>query len=160
MKEVIKHETYGEIVYNESFWLGKKSLTVNGVPAVKLSKKEFELPDGKKANLQGNFILGASILIDTELIRLTPKLKLYEIVMCVIPFILIMVWGNVVALCKIVPVVGGAIGGGISGLFSVLGLVFIKSVKPIWLKILIAIAVVGVTFGICCGIGYAIVGML
>ncbi len=34
---------------------------------------------------------------------------------------------------------------------------FIKGVKPIWLKVVISIAILGVTFGICCGIGYAII---
>ena len=156
MKVVIQHDTYGEIVYNESFWVGKKSLTINGVEATKISKKEFQMPDGTTAQIQGNFLYGACLLIGSESIRLTPKIKWYEIALAIIPFVLIMVWGNVVALCKIVPVVGGAIGGGISGLLSVLGLVLIKSVKPVWLKILIAVAVAGVTFGICCGIGYAI----
>lgn len=160
MKVVIQHETYGEIVYEESFWVGKKTLTINGVEATKISKKEVQMPDGKTAQIQGNFLYGACLVIGAESIRLTPKIKWYEIALAILPFVLIMVWGNVVALCKIVPVVGGAIGGGISALFSILGLLLIKSVKPIWLKILIAVAVVGVTFGICCGIGYAILGVL
>ena len=160
MKEVIQHETYGEIVYEESFWTNKKSLTVNGVSASKISKKAFQMPDGKTATVQGNFISGACLLVDSEWIRLTPKLKWYEIALAVIPFILIMVWGNVVALCQIVPVVGGAIGGGLSALFSVAGLVLIKRAKPIWLKIVIAVAVTAATFGICCGIGYAILSAI
>lgn len=158
MKQVINHEKYGEIIYEEGFWLGKKWLTVNGVPLNKISKREFQMQDGSILKIQGNFLRGASLVIGTETINLTPKVKWYEVALCLIPFLLIMVWGNVVALCEIVPVVGGAIGGGISGALSFLGLVFIKNVKPIWLKILIAIAVTGVTFGICCGIGYAIVG--
>ncbi|MDE7439714.1 MAG: hypothetical protein K2N23_04325 [Clostridia bacterium] len=160
MKEVIQNEIYGEIVYEESFWTGKKTLTISGVAANKISKKEFRLPDGRTATVQGNFLQGACLLVESESIRLTPKIKWYEIALAIIPFLLIMVWGNVVALCEIVPVVGGAIGGGLSALFSVAGLVLIKRVKPIWLKALIALAVTGVTFGICCGIGYAILSSL
>jgi len=38
MKEVINHPTYGEIVYDESIWTGKKIITVNGTTAPAVSK--------------------------------------------------------------------------------------------------------------------------
>lgn len=106
--------------------------------------------------ISGNFLYGAMANINGETIRLTDKVKWYEIVLCMLPFILPLTWGNIPALCKIVPIVGGAIGGAIGGLLSFIGLLGVKSVKPIWLKIVIALISLGVTFGICAGIGYAI----
>ncbi len=160
MKQKIQNEKYGEILYNENFWTGKKSLSINGTPLTKISRKEFQTENGTVGTVKGNFLSGASLLIDGETIRLTPKITWYEIVLCLLPFILVMIWGSSVELCKIVPVVGGAIGGGLSALLSCVGLLFMRSVKPIWAKILIALAAIGVTFGVCCGIGYAIVGAL
>lgn len=157
MKTVIQHEAYGEIVYDESAWTGKKSLSIGGTPLEKLSKKEFKMQDGTTVTANGGFLQGASLDIKGETIALTPRVKWYEIVLCVLPFLFVMIWGNVTALVKIIPIVGGAIGGGISGLFGVLGLWGIKSVKPIWLKLLVALGCFAITFGICYGIGYAIV---
>lgn len=156
MKQTIQHETYGEILFEENIWTGKKSVSIGGIALEKIAKKEFKLPDGGAAIIKGGFLQGAVLSVNGEDIRLTPKIKWYEVLLCVWPFILTIVWGNVPALCAIVPIVGGAIGGAIGGVFCVLGLYGIRSVKPIWLKILIALASFGVTFGICCGIGYAI----
>lgn len=160
MKQVLQHETYGEIVYEESFWSGKKTLSFNNVELKKLSNKSFLLEDGREITVNGNYLTGVKLLIGSETIKVTPTVTWYEIVLSVLPFLLIMVWGNVVALCEIVPVVGGAIGGFISGLLSVTNLLIIRRLKNIWLKIAVSIAMLGLTFGICCGIGYAIVSMI
>ncbi|MDE6200572.1 MAG: hypothetical protein K2M47_01650 [Clostridiales bacterium] len=160
MRTAVQHQTYGEIVYDESAWTGKKSVSIGGTPLQKISKKEFQMQDGSKVIANGGFLQGASLSINGETIALTPRVKWYEIVLCILPFLLTITWGNIPALCAIIPIVGGAIGGGIGGLFSVLGLWGMKSVKPIWLKIIIALASFAATFGICYGIGFAIVSAL
>lgn len=160
MKKIIQHETYGEILYEESIWTGKKYLTIGGEALEKLSKNQFKMQDESIATIIGNTLKGASLNIKGETISLTPKIKWYEIALCILPLLLTLTWGNIPALCAIVPIVGGAIGGAIGGAFSVLGLFLLRSVKPIWLKILIALASLAITFGICCAIGYAIVGAL
>ncbi len=160
MKNVVNNEKIGEIVYEESFWTGSKKLSVNGTPLEKTDKREFKTADGVSVFVKGNFLTGVKLNFGGEDITVTPTVKWYEIVMAVLPFILIMVWGNTVALCKIVPVVGGAIGGAVSGVFAVLSLFLMRSVKPVWLKILIGLAVTAATFGVCCGLGYAIVGII
>ncbi|MCM1546441.1 MAG: hypothetical protein NC033_05335 [Clostridiales bacterium] len=160
MKSTVQSETLGEIVYEENFWTGGKKITVNGTPLERVSKKEFKTADGGQALVQGNFFTGAKLVLGDVQTVLIPTIKWYEIVLAVLPFVLIMVWGNSVALCRIVPVIGGAIGGGISGGLSVLGLFFMRSAKPVWLKILIGLAAIGLTFGICCGIGYAVLSAL
>lgn len=160
MKQTIQHETYGEIIYEENLFTGKTSLSIGGARLEKIHKKQYKLQDGGSVVLNGNFLSGVTMHVNGETIRLTSKLKWYEIVLGILPFLLILIWGNSISLCAIVPVVGGALGGAISAIFSVVGLYGIKCSKPIWLKIVIALACLGVTFGICAGIGYAILGAL
>ena len=76
-------------------------------------------------------------------------MKWYEIVLSVIPFALILVWGNSVSLCSIVPVVGGFIGGAVSALFSMFNVMLIKSIKNVWLKIAVTIGMTALTFLAC-----------
>ena len=45
MKSVIAHPVYGEIVYEESFWTGKKSIKIDGNQLIKLGKKVFFIFD-------------------------------------------------------------------------------------------------------------------
>ncbi len=138
MKGNIQHPVYGDILYTESAWTGKKSLIFNGIPAQSISKKEFMLDD-IKINLKGNYFLGVSISINGEIIELVAKPKWYEIILSVLPVIFIIVWGNNPALCFIFPVVGGAIGGGFGAVVSMLSIYLMKKVtKPIH-KILIGI---------------------
>lgn len=159
MNKIIMHETYGKIEYNESFWTGKKELSVNDVPLQKVSKKVFSMSDGTQIAIEGNFLGGLTLNIGNERLQLTDKIKWYEIVLSIIPFILIMVWSNVPYLFNIFPVVGGAIGGAISAVFVVGNLFIIKNVKNIWLKIVISIAMLAATFLVCWLIALAIISV-
>ena len=38
MKKSIIHPSYGEIVYEEGIWSGKKSISINGTPLQKVKK--------------------------------------------------------------------------------------------------------------------------
>lgn len=160
MENTVHSEKFGEIVYDENFWTGKKKITINGEELEKVSRKEFKTKSGEQVLIKGNFVFGAKLEIGGETVQVIPTVKWYEIVLAIIPFLLIMIWGNSVPLVRLVPVVGGAIGGGISGLFSAASLCLMKSVKPLWLKILIGVIFIGVTFGVCCGIGIVIVSLL
>lgn len=141
MKQIIQHPTYGEIVYTESFWTGKKSLTVNGVEAQPVSKKEFSI-DSKKAFLKGNYLSGVTLWIDVEEIELFPKAKWYEFVLALLPLIFLLTWGNSPTLCAIFPVVGGAIGGALGGLFAIVSISVMKKAQSPVYK-------VGIGLGIC-----------
>lgn len=144
MKEIIRHPVYGEIIYNESLWTGKKTLKVNGVDADSISKNEYMI-DGKKAILTGGFLTDTTLQIEGESILLSPKTKWYEIVLAIIPILFLLTWGNSVYLCNIFPVVGGAIGGALGGLGTLLSLQFMKSQKTPLFKALIGIIVAGAT---------------
>lgn len=160
MKTVVQHETYGEIVFEENFWTGKKNLSINGEQLKKVSKNQFQTANGEPITLTGNYLKGSAVVIGIKSIPLTPAIKWYEIVLSVLPFVLILIWGNSVSLCKILPVIGGAIGGAISAVFSVLNVFIIKGIKQIWLKILISVAILAVTFLICMAIGMALISLV
>ena len=160
MENTVQHEKLGTITYEESFWTGRKSLSLNGNKLNQVSKNVFQTPDGTTITLKGNFLLGTKATVGTETIVLSPALKWYEIVLSIVPFIFIVVWGNVVTLCKIIPIIGGALGGAFCGLFIVLNLFFIKKVKNIFIKILITIGCFGLCFLICFLLGLAFLSIL
>ena len=143
MRECIQHPTYGEIVYHET-WTGKKSICVNGVNAPAISSKEFVI-DNKMAVLTGNLFGGVALDIAGEKIEISPKPKWYEMLLGILPFLFVLVWGNSKALCAIFPIVGGAIGGALGGLGFYLSLTLIKRANSLLEKIVIALAVLAVT---------------
>lgn len=159
MKTIINHEQFGEIIYEESAWTGKKSIYINGQKLEKVGRNIYQIPGGETVTLKGSFFVGTKAVIGAETVTLTQSYKWYEYVLSVIPFLLVIIWGNSVALCSIVPIVGGAIGGGISALFVVLNLLMIKKVNNIAFKVLIPLVVTGVCFLACYLIALAILAM-
>ena len=140
MKSVINHEVYGEIVYNENFLTGKKSLTVNDNDATPVSKTTFTVND-LTVKVSGNYLTGVNLIINDEVIEITAKPKVYEFILALLPFAFNLIWGNSVVLCSIFPVVGGGVGGGIGTILSLLSLSFMQKTKNPLLKILIGVAV-------------------
>ena len=157
MKSVINNEKLGEIVFEESAWTGKKKISIAGKQLTKVDKTTYKTEDEKTATLTGNFIQGCKMTFKGETIELTPSVKWYEYVLSILPFILIMIWGNIAALCEIAPVVGGAVGGLISAIFSCVNLVVIKKFKQWWLKLIISLITLGLTFLVCYLIALAII---
>lgn len=154
MKKIIQNEALGEIVYNESIWTGKKSLTVNGVEAKKITKKEYQAGD-KKLIISGNYYFtGITLTVGDEIIEVSPKPKWYEFVFAILPLLFLLIWGNSYTLCDIFPVVGGAIGGFIGALFSIASLLLTKKTEKPLYKVLIGIGIfvanVLVAFGLAC----------
>ncbi len=135
---------YGEIVYDESIWTSKKTLTVNGVQAQPLSKKEF-LANGKKVCLNGNVYTGVSLYIDNQAIQLSPKPKWYELILALLPIFFLLTWGNSVFLCAIFPVVGGALGGALGAAGGLTSLYFMKKQASPLTKVLIGVGAFAIT---------------
>ena len=164
MKREINHSLFGKIVYNENFWTGKKSVSINGKPLQKISKTTFKYVDDNNeesyVNLVGNIFKGVCLKFKDRHVVVSSATKWYEYVFAVLPFALIMVWGNSAALCNIIPVVGGAIGGAISGLLGFSSVIVMKETKNVFVKILIGILFLAITFAVCTLIGYAIVGLI
>ena len=144
MKEIVQHPIYGEIIYNENFWTGKKTLTINGVCAQPVSKKEFTV-EGKKVVIIGSSLMGLKLQIDNDIVEISSKPKWYEIVLAFLPLIFLLTWGNSTALCSVFPVVGGAIGGALGGIGSITSLLLMKKAKSLLTKMLIGIGAFAVT---------------
>ncbi len=167
MKVIVTNEKYGEFVYEESVWTGKKELFLNGEKLEKNSKNVFFMSNGDAVYLKGNSLSGVHITINGETFILLVALKWYDILLSLLPIILVLIWGNSRYLVNIVPIIGGVIGGGlgggIGGLFSGLGAainVFLsRNIKNIWLKIALTILVTGLTFLICYLIALIIIGI-
>lgn len=159
MKKVLSNDKLGEIVFEESAWTGRKNLTINGKKLTKIDKTSFKTEDDKTIVLTGNYLLGCKMKYEEEIIELTPPIKWYEYLLSILPFILIMIWGNITELCLIVPIVGGAVGGLVSALFCIANLLIIKKVKQWWFKVLISVVTLGLTFLVCYLIALAILSI-
>lgn len=144
MKASVNHPVYGEIQYEENVWSGKKTITVNGIAAPSVAKNTFSIGE-TNAQLSGSAFGGASLLINGESIVLIPKTKWYEWLLAVLPLAFIMMWGNNPALCAVFPVIGGAIGGGIGGLFMALSMFSIKKTDSLIKKALIGLGMLLLT---------------
>jgi len=140
MTVLTQHQSYGEIIYKESFWTGKKSLTINGVEAQPVSKKEFVLEE-KRIIIKGNYLTGIVLHLDGDTIRISEQTKWYEFMLSIIPFIFLLTWGNNATLCSIFPVVGGALGGAIGGIGLITSLFLMKKTKAPIIKVLIGLGV-------------------
>lgn len=163
MRERIQHDVFGEIEYNENFFTGKKSISINGAELEKRSKNMFVYFDGeehKSVVVVGNYLTGVKIVVGGQKIQIVKPVLWYEIALAVVMFAFFIVWGNVPALCEMFPLVGGAIGGGITGVMAIGALVCMKFVKPVWAKILIWLGFAGATLGINYGVAMAIIGVL
>lgn len=152
MRSIVQHETLGMIIYEEGAWTGKKNIWINDVRLVKEDKKTFVYSNGEESKtvyLKGNFVTGVSLFIGNETIEVVPSAKWYEIICSVFIFLLNLVWGNSLSLCAIIPIAGGAIGGGISGLIAMMNILLMKSAKQIGLKLAIWIAMIVAMFFLC-----------
>ena len=152
MKTSVHHIAYGQIEYEENFWTGQRALTINGTKLTKQKKNVFAFNNENETlicQIKGNLLSGVKLNIDQDVIELTPTTKWYEYACSISIFMLILVWGNVPALCKIIPVVGGAIGGAISGLAAFVNVLLMKKAKNAWSKLLVWLGMLAATFFIC-----------
>lgn len=152
MKYKTKHETLGEIEYHESAWTGKKELSINGHNLEKVDKTSFKLISEEKelvAKIEGTYLSGSKLIVENQTVQITPAIKWYEVLLSVLIVAFVCIWGNVVALCQLVPILGGAIGGAISGLFAIVNMLVMKLTSKVWLKLLIWVGFMALTFACC-----------
>ena len=151
MKALVEHPQYGQIVYEEGALSGKKDLFVNDRKLSHVDKASFLWNAEQKqiAYIKGSYLSGAKLTIGQEEIELTPKATWYEWAFTVIMVALVIAWGNSAALCAIVPVVGGAIGGLISGAMAVANFALMKKQKNFGMKLLIWLGMMAANFGLC-----------
>jgi hypothetical protein len=159
MKKIMQHPVYGEIVYEESLWTGRKTLSVNGTVLQKVSKDTYSIPLGDESTrgiLKGNVLTGVCLNISGEDIWIVPKAAWLDWVLSALPFMVIMLWGNNPRLCSIFPVVGGAIGGALGGVGAVITMLFVRSKKG-FVKVMTGLLIALATFAIGAVLGFVIV---
>ena len=153
MKKIVEHNVLGKVEYNEDAMTGKKTISINGVELVSSGKNSFlyECGDGRKqiVTLKGSLITGITLVMAGDSYVIVDKPKAYEWVLGFLPFILNLVWGNSVALCSIIPVVGGAIGGAISGGISALALYQMQLKEKFGSKVIVSLLCTILAFAIC-----------
>ena len=140
MKASVHHVGYGQIEYDENFWTGKRELAIGGQKLLKKKKNVYTLnsADGDlDCRVKGSFLTGATLHIDQDVIQLSESCKWYEIFCSVLIFAFVLIWGNVPSLGRIFPIVGGAIGGGISGMTACMNLFLMRETKKVGFKLLI-----------------------
>jgi hypothetical protein len=141
--------------YDESFWTsGKKELSVNGVPAHKVSKKVFILPGSTiNATVKGNFLAGIKLQLNTGGEIVLCKNKWYEWPLIFLPLLGIGLG-----------IFGGALGGGLSALFGFSGAaanaVILRSKRNIVFKVLCCLVIAVGSFFIWLSIYEMMVGGL
>lgn len=160
MENIIIIDEIGNLKYKESWFSGKVAIEINGEPAKKISKRQFEYTKDDKTYtliLKGNYYNGLLISIDGKEYQIIRKTKWYEYVISFIPFAFSMTFGNIQALFEIIPCIGGALGGAISLLFGVLGLMLNKSSKNNKTGILLQILLSFVGIVACIALAYLII---
>ena len=152
MKRIIEHPVYGQIEYNENIWTGKKDISINGVKLIKDKKNTYIYDTGENkisVSVQGSVFAGIQLVVGKDIIEIEKKSAWYETACSIAIFVLVLIWGNNTYLCSIVPIIGGAIGGAISGGMGILNLRAMKSVKNVAVKLAVWLAMLIATLGIC-----------
>lgn len=138
MKYIIQNEnTLNQLVeIDRSVWTGKINVTVDGKMASKISKKEFsyENVEGelKYITLKGSEFSKMEVTIDTYTHTLVRKLKVYEFILAFLPVFLI--------------AIGGAIGGFLAGVAIISLLMLMRSLKNVFLKVLVSLVFTAAAF--------------
>lgn len=160
MKHSINHPVYGMISYEESVWTGKRSIQIGDTKLQKgPAKLTYLWNNGSETQLviiKGNLFTGVTLTIGQDSVEVLKKTTWYEYTLSVLPLILILIWGNSVALCRIVPVVGGAIGGVIGGVAMVISVMQMRK-RKLPGKILTALICTAAAFAVCALLGYLLV---
>ena len=162
MKASVHHVGYGQIEYDENFWTGKRELTIGGQKLLKKKKNVYMLNDENgelECRIKGSFLTGATLYIEQDVIQLSAPCKWYEICCSVFIFAFVLTWGNSPSLCKIFPIVGGAIGGGISGMTTCMNLFLMRETKKVSFKLLIWLGMFLGTIAVCFLIAQFILGV-
>lgn len=136
-------EKYGEVEYFESAWTGKKGLKIQGQPLMAVKKNTFlmKTTEGDVAvTLKGSYMTGVILNIAGEEIEIIEKPKWYITTLIIFFAVLPMIWANVPALCKIFPIVGGAIGGLIVAVCAVASYMVTHIQKKTLHKLLVIVA--------------------
>ena len=146
MRAVVDDPVLGQITYDENLITDKRTLFIGGAPAVKQKKRTYTFQragTAETAQLRGNFLTGVTLQVGERSIVLMRPMYWYEVLLGCLPAIFI-IWANASPIYLIpgIPVIGGGMGGFLSGLMVVISLVFMRRMKNIFWKVLFGLAMV------------------
>ena len=142
MKALATHPEIGEIMYEESFWTGRKALTINGTRLTKIDKTHFAYSENDQTvtvTLKGSIMTGVTININGQSIAIIPKPEWYVLTISILMFAFVVIWGSSPSLCEIFPMIGGALGGIVSALFAMTNILITTNIKKPILKLLVSL---------------------
>ncbi|MBO7254078.1 MAG: hypothetical protein J6V36_02110, partial [Clostridia bacterium] len=120
MKWEAKDLKYGEIVYEEELFSGKKKVILNGTEMTKEIGRTYVCPygdEGIRGKLKGNIFTGVKLKIEDDNIVLVKMAKWYEILLSILIPVIIFGFNNL-----ILPLFDGAFAGAFTGAVSVLAM--------------------------------------
>lgn len=162
MTKVYQDETIGKIEFAYNGWTGRFNARINGIQATRVNKRMLRVETDAETyiiSIYGNTFSGISFVCKQKTFQVTEKAPWYVYVLGFIPFIMTMVLGFLPSLAEAgIYYVGGALGGGISGGLSFLGIFFASFMHKHIFRLLILIGMIVVTFFTCWAIGTMIVG--
>lgn len=141
--------------YYENFWTGRKEIFVDGVPLIKISKKEFifDSDNHTMATVKGNYALGVKITFTDGTIIPIAINKWYDNILVFISFAYIIFS---VIFCP------GVLTGGLSGFMAACVMIanayILRTKMNHAVKILLCLLVIAAGFAILCTILAAIIG--
>ena len=109
------------ITYSESFWTGKKTISINGQELQKLDKKTYRYGE-TCYTVNGSYLTGVELSDGVQSVTLLRKLSVFETILCFLPFLVILS--------------GGAVGGICGGIAAAFNAVSIRKTDNVLLKIL------------------------
>ena len=157
---------FGELKYNESFFTGKIDIYLNGIHAIKKRRKVFQIESDEDPNditsiyIYGNFLFGVKVIINGKIYTIYEKPRWYEYLIALLFIAVTIIWGSIPALVKIIPIVGGAIGGAIAGFFNALGFALARKTNKILKKLISLIGFGLLSFITCFAIAICILNIV
>lgn len=145
----------------------KRKIFINGIQATKINKTEYVLidssiNDGKEVNIRvyGNIAKGMTVNVDGFSYVILEAVTWYELALCIFFLAFNLAWGNTPKLVNVMPIVGGAIGGAISGLCFAFGLAFSRIPNKKIFRVLVILGFGLLGFLICLILGLTITSLL
>ncbi len=113
---------FKDLVYAESFWTGRRTITYDGVPLTKRKRGVYALTPDESSELltvKGNQLIGVTVTLFGQQIEVLRKVVWYEWVLAILVFIPAIVFcglshdGGNIGLCVLAAGICGGIGGGL-----------------------------------------------
>lgn len=154
MKDAFYIEELGEVTYVENTFIGKKRILINGMPLVKSDKYIYTgFIDGKfiKATLYGNILRGCKLYVRDYEIKIIRSPYWYEWILGFLSFLLAIIMiifnaTNRLATINVIYYVSSCITCGIAYLISYYAVIYIRSIKKLYLKVLLGIGILIISF--------------